>query len=362
MVNIKKKVAVKARKGIKFLGVIAVAAILILGLIEISYRQTYSVSLDGEVIGYTNDRVALQKRINDYLNSGNGKDIAFVELPTMPTYEAVLLKKNVEANDDEIFKKIASKGTAYYRYYAIVADGTEKAYVATFEEAEQAVQKLKDKNSSNKDKLGIVEKYNSKPVTETRIAVNDEGQVEDVNEEELTDEDKTGSSEVKLASVDEAVDKTYVKKVTKNYTSYQYIGTQIYSSTQYATSLGITLIQPVSGVITSRFGWRSRDNHKGLDIGTSTGTAIKAAHSGTVTLASWYYGYGNCVDIKSDQNGAVSTRYGHCSKLYVTPGQHVEQGQVIAAVGSTGISTGPHLHFEVSINGNRTDPQNYIYK
>ena len=89
----------------------------------------------------------------------------------MPTYEAVLLKKNIEANDDEIFKQIVSKGTAYYRYYAIVADGTEKAYVATFEEAEQAVQKLKDKNSSNKDKLGIVEKYNSKPVTETRIAI-----------------------------------------------------------------------------------------------------------------------------------------------------------------------------------------------
>ena len=165
MVNIKKKVAVRARKGIKFLGVIAVAAILILGLIEISYRQTYSVSLDGEVIGYTNDRVALQKRINDYLNSGNGMDIAFVELPTMPTYEAVLLKKNIEANDDEIFKQIVSKGTAYYRYYAIVADGTEKAYVATFDEAEQVVQKLKDKDSSNKDKLGIVEKYNSKPVT-----------------------------------------------------------------------------------------------------------------------------------------------------------------------------------------------------
>lgn len=335
---------------------------MLLGLIEISYRQTYAVYLGGEIIGYTNDRVALQKRINDYLNSGNGKDIAFVELPEMPTYEAVLLKKNIDTNDDDIFKAIASKGTAYYRYYAIVVDGSEKQYVQTFEDAEAVVSKLKEKNSANKDKLGIVEKYNSKPVTETKIAVNDEGEVEEVNEEELTDEDKTGTTEIKLASVDDAVNAIYEKKKVYTYSSYQYIGTQVYSSTAYATNLGISLIQPVSGVITSRFGIRSRDNHKGLDIGASTGTAIKAAHSGKVVFSGTYYGYGNLITVQSDANSSVQTRYGHCSKRYVQAGEYVVQGQVIGAVGSTGISTGPHLHFEILINGTAVNPQLYIYK
>ena len=130
------------------------------------------------------------------------------------------------------------------------------------------------------------------------------------------------------------------------------------------TNLGVSLVQPVTGTISSRFGYRSRDNHKGLDIAAPRGTAIKAACEGTVIYSGWgtsaYSGYGNVVVVKS--GSSVSIIYGHCSALYVKTGQTVAQGQVIAAVGSTGLSTGNHLHFEIRYNGKAVNPQNYIYK
>ena len=87
------------------------------------------------------------------------------------------------------------------------------------------------------------------------------------------------------------------------------------------------------------------------------GTPIRASDGGTVVTAGWYYGYGLTVII--DHGGGVSTLYGHCSKLYVSVGDKVFQGQNIAAVGNTGNSTGPHCHFEIIINGNHVDPSLY---
>lgn len=117
---------------------------------------------------------------------------------------------------------------------------------------------------------------------------------------------------------------------------------------------------PVSGTITSPFGWRSNpfggapDFHPGLDIAAPMGTTVTAAASGTVILAQWYGGYGNFILI--DDGGSVSTGYGHLSAIYVSVGQNVQRGQAIGAVGSTGHSTGPHLHFEVRVNGKPVDP------
>ncbi|MBV8364148.1 MAG: peptidoglycan DD-metalloendopeptidase family protein [Candidatus Eremiobacteraeota bacterium] len=117
---------------------------------------------------------------------------------------------------------------------------------------------------------------------------------------------------------------------------------------------------PVHGPITSPFGWRIhpisgvRRFHEGIDIAASSGTPIAAAEAGRVIIAGWYGGYGNYISI--DHGGGVSTGYGHCSAIYVSVGQDVSRGQAIGAVGSTGFSTGPHLHFEVRINGKPVDP------
>ena len=121
---------------------------------------------------------------------------------------------------------------------------------------------------------------------------------------------------------------------------------------------------PSSSRITSPYGYRIlfgvRDFHTGVDIGATTGSNIVAAESGTVILANygWNGGYGNYI-ILSHGNG-ITTRYAHASQLYVTAGQTVSKGQVIAAVGTTGNSTGPHLHFEVRVNGSHTNPLNYL--
>jgi murein DD-endopeptidase MepM/ murein hydrolase activator NlpD len=117
-------------------------------------------------------------------------------------------------------------------------------------------------------------------------------------------------------------------------------------------------IWPVSGPVTSPFGWRWGRMHEGVDIGAATGTPIAAAASGTVIYSGWMSGYGNLVVI--DHGGGIATAYGHQSQIAVGNGQHVDQGQLIGYVGCTGHCFGPHLHFEVRINGQPVDPLRYL--
>lgn len=122
---------------------------------------------------------------------------------------------------------------------------------------------------------------------------------------------------------------------------------------------------PCSGVITSYFGYRdaplsgASSNHGALDIANRTGTAIYAADGGTVTYAGWYSGYGYTVEITHNNTGFV-TLYAHCSALYVSAGDKVYKGEHIAAMGSTGISTGSHLHFGIAYNGVYVNPALYV--
>ena len=118
------------------------------------------------------------------------------------------------------------------------------------------------------------------------------------------------------------------------------------------------LIWPLSGPITSPFGWRWGRMHQGIDIGVPMGTPIKAAAAGTIIYCGWESGYGNLTVI--DHGGNLATAYGHQSSIAVTCGEHVAQGQVIGYVGCTGHCTGPHLHFEVRVGGNPVDPMGYL--
>lgn len=120
-----------------------------------------------------------------------------------------------------------------------------------------------------------------------------------------------------------------------------------------------TLQNPVETIcITSKFGPRWGRIHYGLDLGEATGSGIFAADGGVVYHAGYSGGYGNLV--KVDHGNGMQTYYAHCSSLLVTKGQRVEKGEKIALVGSTGNSTGPHLHFEVIINGARVDPLDFL--
>ena len=118
---------------------------------------------------------------------------------------------------------------------------------------------------------------------------------------------------------------------------------------------------PTDGFISSGYGlrWNGAEFHQGIDIAAEMGTPIVATADGVVTIAGWNAGgYGNMVDI--DHGSGVSTRYGHASAVVVTPGQRVRRGQIIAYVGSTGHSTGPHLHYEVRLSGQPVNPSSYL--
>lgn len=329
-----KKLLIHVRTSVKLISVIVLAMCLIVGLVAFIYKPIYSVSLNGEEIGYTKDKINLQQKINDYVENGDGQNIAFVQVDDLPEYKLCLLKKGIETNDEEIFNTVKQSGTAYYKYYAILADEEEKFYVATFEEAENILNTLKEKDSKNKDEITILEKYEAeaKDIVDKDVVIS---KLYEENEHQEISKEESKSSPVKYAS---SVNSTSKKVAVK-----------------------VNLIKPVSGSVTSRFGSRWGKTHKGIDIGASKGTKIKASASGTVVTSKTGYngGYGNYMVI-SHGNG-VETAYGHCNALYVKVGQKVSQGEVIGEVGNTGRSFGSHLHFEIRVNGSAQNPQNYLY-
>ena len=334
-----KRIFIRVRSFVKLSLLMFTAALLILGIFAIFFKPIYSVTLNGEHIGYCKDKVKLQNRINNYMENGDdstkNKSLAFISIENMPTYKMCLLKRGLTTNDDEIFNTIVKDGISYYKYYAILDDDDEKIYVSDFEKAEKIIKKLKNKDSNNIKDLSIIEKY------ETKLK--------------------------KFTDVDTAVSKLYERKPivrvasSSSYSSRGGVATGRHMSSS-KINLGISLSRPISGRISSRFGAMSRIRsgaHTGLDISAPYGTRIKAAAAGKVVFAGYKGAYGNMIAI--DHGHGVMTYYAHCSSLKASVGTYVSQGTVIAAVGSTGNSTGNHLHLEVRVNGVAYNPQNYLY-
>ena len=246
-------------------------------------------------------------------------------MEVLPEYALCFVKRNVETNDDAILSKIEESGKVYYQYYAIVESDKEKYYVSTKEEAEEVIDSLKKKKSSNIKKIAYTEVFGEEL-------------------KEFTDTEKI------------------VKDLYKKPVSSYYSGGGSYTMAYEKVDLGVSLALPVKSgyTITSRFGPRWGTNHTGLDVAAPTGTPIYAAAGGTVVKVEYLtYSYGYHIVI--DHGNGVTTLYGHCSSIAVSTGQTVSQGQYIGAVGSTGNSTGPHLHLEVRKDGSRLNPQNYVY-
>ena len=260
----------------------------------------------------------------------------YTVIEKMPEYTLTFVNKDEEVKNDEILAKIEDSAETTYKFYAVTLDGKKSATVANLEEAESLVKELEKKY---KNKISV------------KIAL----------QEVITTDNKSDIKEIKTAKT-ELTKKLDAKipKVTYSTSSYS----SYTSSTKVASLNGVTLsVTPISGTITSRFGNMESirsSGHSGLDIGAPKGTKIKVAASGTVTFSGYSGGYGNVVKV-SHGNG-IMTYYAHCSALYVKQGQTVTAGDVIAAVGSTGNSTGNHLHFEVVKNGVSLNPQHYLYK
>ena len=334
-----KKVLIHIKRSFKFIILIALATFLIAGTVAFFYKPIYSVTIDGEAVGYSANKTELQAKINEYMEKGQegSSNVAFVQVDKMPEYRLCLLKRGIVANDDEIFEKVKNSGTTYYKYYALSESGEEKLYVSDFATAEASIAELKEKESTNIDDITIVEKYE----TELKEFETKEAAVEKLFEEPEPE--------------------PVVVAKTNKVKSSGSVNTSLNASYQQA-DIGISLARPVSGTITSRFGAKSgirSGAHTGLDIAAPSGTPYSAAAAGVVSFAGYKGSYGNLIVV--DHANGVQTYYGHSSKIYVSAGESVSQGETIGAVGSTGNSTGPHLHLEVRIDGVAYNPQNYVY-
>ncbi|MDO4382828.1 MAG: peptidoglycan DD-metalloendopeptidase family protein [Clostridia bacterium] len=301
-----------------FINIIAIATIIITLITLSKYKLVSLVTINGEKVGYVESKEKFEQEIDNYISDLKKTNIAFVDIENTPKYGLRLINKNENTNENTILSKMEEDMKITYRLYAITLDGEEKSKVNTLEEAETLVADLKEEYNTLELNIGIKELY-----------------TEDMQECE--------SSTVKTArnSMTQELDIIESKSINGVYLA----------------------CVPVSGVITSRFGAVEsiRDHtHMGIDIGANYGTSIKAVADGTITCAEEWGGYGNLVVI--DHGNGVESYYGHCSKLYVSEGQKVIAGDVIAAVGSTGNSTGNHLHFELRNNGVQANPEKYVYK
>lgn len=287
--------------------------------------------------------------------------------------------------------------------YYITVDGKECVAMQSYEDAKEAVARVMDEqNASNVLDIELAEKIAIKEVSGQSETVSVSQAVKTLNakgtltiktteeisqnepikfEEKFRSEPALSAGEFKVSSQGKEGVKEVTSVVTKEngkLLSQEVVDEEVIKEpvkkvilagvNECASSSGVSydlyaeydkLQLPASYIdITSHFGPRWGRNHNGTDFALPTGSEIYAAESGEVYCSSYCGGFGNIVKI--DHGNGMQTYYAHCSKLLVSPGQHVKVGDLIALSGSTGNSTGPHLHFEVIINGTNMDPMEFL--
>ena len=329
---LKSKLKYYTKEVIKYFNIAIIAFGFIIAIVLIKYRPVYKVSISGEELGYIENIQAFEENLKNEIISGQTKNVDSINLSEEPEYELKLINRTLETNEKEIATEIEDEVVVTYKYYDVAYKNETIQSVNTIEEAEEIVNEIKENNNEQDVDLTIIEKYTE-------------------NEEEVnTSELEVAKTETQTIVAEKIEEEQKQKEEEERINSLPDIN-------------GIKLaVTPIEGTITSRYGVSSRirkSTHTGLDIAATSGTPIKVVAAGTVISASYDGSYGNLV--KVDHGNGVETWYAHTSKMYVKVGEQVEAGDVIAAVGSTGNSTGPHLHLEIRVNGEHVNPQNYLY-
>ena len=314
-----KKLKFYTKETIKFFNIALIAIGFIIAIILIKYKPMYEVKIEGATIGYVENKKSLNEKIQENVENYSKENIESAELTATPEYELKLVNKSQDENEDEVIIALQNELEITYKYYEIASNNEVIENVKDEETAEKLVNEIKELSN---------------------------------NEVELTINEKTTKAleEIQIDDLEVAKENT-VEKLN------------IDTTESIADINGIKVATlPVTGTISSRYGVSSKirvSTHTGLDIAATTGTPIKVVADGTITFAAYSGSYGFLV--KVDHGNGVETWYGHTSKMLVKEGQAVKAGDTIALVGSTGNSTGPHLHFEVRINGEHVNPQKYLY-
>lgn len=321
---------------------------------------------------------------------GLGDQIAVVEQKLTVTRDKLaVLREQLRLKKAELARaeaKLRREETLFAERAVLSYKSDDLSYLdvvlasSSFEELISRMNLVHELLSGNKTMVGDIEAARDKVDREKRAIAAREGEVADAADalqkqsDELTAL-RAAQAASRAAALAVRSDKAgALKSVNKDLAELERQENQLLAESRALTGViaastgggsgGGSLGWPVAGPVVSSFGWRIhpilgyRKFHTGIDIAAGYGAAIHAAGSGRVIYATWMGGYGNVIII--DHGNGLSTLYAHQSSLAVGVGASVRRGQTIGAVGSTGFSTGPHLHFEVRVNGNPVDPMGYL--
>ncbi len=377
-----------------------VGVVIISSIFCAKFQLGYNVAIASKIVGAVPTKEAAQaavESVNEEYKTYLSGEAAVQETPVL---ELTIVEKNGFTDEGTLKENIKSTSSEMLKQAVILVDGVAVAGLETVELAQQAISayvaQFVDENTNYtiENEYQVVEEYAPKSIyvsVEGAVAALGGGtglenipvmQVQTVEYQEIESEIPFSTEEVKDDTMYEGnfrvdvegvdgIQKTTKKVVRINgalqeetvlseETLVQPVSKVVRTGTkERPAGVGTgTFLQPYNGVLTSRFGSRWSRQHTGIDISGPVGSDIVAADDGVVTFAGWESGYGYM--IKIDHNNGYETYYAHCSQLYAQAGDYVAKGDLIAALGNTGRSTGPHVHFEVRQNGTPTDPLNYV--
>jgi murein DD-endopeptidase MepM/ murein hydrolase activator NlpD len=229
--------------------------------------------------------------------------------------------------------------------------GEDQKALAALKQSKAVIEAKKLETEAQKNQIALI----TQQLTTQKVSAQDQAQSESILANRLkSDRQALTAAEQQLAEESSRISQNIQQKLAANIA---------FPGAIFVPGSGQFLL-PSDGPVTSPFGWRvhpilgTSRLHNGVDFGAEYGSMIRAADNGVVIAAEWSGGYGNAVIV--DHGNGITTLYAHTSEMYVTAGQVVQKGQPIAAVGSTGLSTGPHLHFEVRRQGEPVDPMPFL--
>ncbi len=300
------------------------------------YKPAVRAYLNGEFVGYFSSEQQFDEVYNDLVTEKQSIDPNVkVYLENEPSFEQSYIRESV-LSEQNIYTNLRAKIKTEFTIYDVAVDGKVEMTFNTQDEANKYSEDLKQK------------------VAKLKVEVKSE-KVEQLGE--MTTLERADNI---LNDIVDRNKPVYTPKTTITTKKAATTSTNATASANIANQASIQggIWPTVSHYISSYYGWRWGTIHSGTDIAGKSGDPIYAYKSGLVTFAGWGGDYGNLV--KVDHGNGISTWYGHCSKLLVAAGTEVAQGQTIALMGTTGNSTGNHLHFEVRINGVHVNSLPYI--
>lgn len=331
---------VKRTKKISRLAKFAICASIMgsIGVYNLYVPNAYEVYVNGQAVACVRD-MSTANAITNKVYTELVSRFKTLTIDKETIYLSVIANNEALSKEEDIRKNIVNALNTKIKAVKMSVDGNPAAILANKEEGQKVISLLtahfsKKPGPDNKEFQGISSgvKYSDVEVYLSQVDV-----VEGTVQKLIANTEKGAVPALKIAY------KNNAKK------SVSTTGTKV-----------VSMAVPSRGSISSSFGQRWGRMHEGIDIAADTGSPIYAAMDGKVVFSGWMNGYGKMIKIKHSNN--IETIYGHCSSLRVTTGATIKKGQLIGNVGSTGNSTGPHLHFEVIVNGKPVNPYPYIYK